>query len=129
MYRTTWHITQTPYLTLRKVLGITLATVVLLLVVGYIAFQARFLIAGPQILMTETLPLTTVNSTVTLTGTTANITRLRLNGRQIFTDQEGSFRELAALTPGINIITLEAEDRYGRLTQAVHTVVQTDSTE
>lgn len=120
------NIPNTPRITLRLGLGVTLALLVLTAIVGYIGFQARFLILGPQITVSEKLPMTTASSTVNLAGSTANITRLHLNGRQIFTDQEGYFNELVALTPGVNIITVSAEDRYGRVTQAVQTIVLTD---
>lgn len=121
------HLPDSPILTLRTVFGTLLGLLVLGAIIGYVGFQARFLIAGPQIVIPNPPPPTTASSTVVLAGETANITRLRLNGRQIFTDQDGTFSELAALTTGANIITVEAEDRYGRITQSVHTVVQTDS--
>ncbi len=120
------NVPNTPRITLRLVLSVTLALLVLTAIVGYIGFQARFLILGPQITVNEKLPMTTASSTVRLAGSTANITRLHLNGRQIFTDQEGYFDELVALTPGVNIITVSAEDRYGRVTQEVQTIVLTD---
>lgn len=94
-------------------------------IVTYIGYQARFLIAGPQITLTDVPPYVTSSSTVVLHGTTENITRLRLNGRQIFTDQYGTFAELTALTPGVNILTVSAEDRYGRTRAVQHTVVLT----
>lgn len=116
-----------PILTLRTVLGSIIGLLFISAILGYVGFQARFLIAGPQITMLDIPPLTTASSTVHFSGKTANITHLRLSGRQIFTDENGVFNETAALTPGINVITIEAQDRYGRITQAVHTVVQTDS--
>lgn len=119
-------LTNTPRITLRTVLGILFILLVLAVLIGYVGYQGRFLLVGPQIALLDAPPLSTEQNVVTFTGTTANITRLRLNGRQIFTDQNGHFDELVALTPGANIITIEAEDRYGRLTQVVHTVVQTE---
>lgn len=77
-------------------------------------FQARYLINGPQITLDEPLPIATNKRTVTLTGTTANIARIWLNDRQIFTDPEGRFAELLVLENGPTIATLRAEDRYGR---------------
>lgn len=115
-----------PLVTLRTVLGILIGLLVFTILVGYVGYQARFLLIGPQITLHDDPPLSTEQRMITLTGDTANITHLRLNGRQIFTDQDGHFNELVALTPGANIITIEAEDRYGRLTQVVRTVVQTE---
>ena len=116
----------TPRITLRTLLGILIGLLVFAVLIGYVGYQARFLIIGPQIMLHADPPLSTEQNTITFAGSTANITHLRLNGRQIFTDQDGHFSELVVLTPGVNIITIEAEDRYGRLTQVVRTVVQTE---
>lgn len=80
----------------------------------YGAFQARLFIAGPSLtLSTNTVVLHDTRVT-TLRGTARNVTAISLNDRPIFTDDEGNFREQLVLEYGYTILTLRAEDRYGR---------------
>jgi hypothetical protein len=81
----------------------------------YILFQARFLLAGPQIVLNETTPNPQIARVVVLEGKAQNIVRMTLNGRQIFTDTTGYFNEELILENGYTIATLAAEDRYGRI--------------
>jgi hypothetical protein len=81
-----------------------------------VVFQARFVIEGPQILMTSDSPIAHTDRIVTLEGKARNIVRMTLNGRQIYTDMYGNFKEAVVLENGYTIATLEAQDRYGRIT-------------
>ncbi len=51
---------------------------------------------------------------VTLEGDAANIARMSLNGRAIYTDESGHFKEEIVLENGYTTATIRAEDRYGR---------------
>ena len=112
-------------ITARTVLKYALIITALTTLLLYIAFQARFLIAGPQItLLSE--PASVQNTpTVTLTGTASNIAKITLNDRQIFTDQAGYFSEALVLENGYTIATIKAVDRYGRETSVVRSFVYT----
>lgn len=90
--------------------------------VVYALFQARFLIAGPQIAL-ETQGIVSTNRLVTIDGSARNIVRMTLNGRQIYTDADGNFSEALVLENGYTIATLEAADRYGRITRSTQTFV------
>ena len=102
-------------LTLRTVLIYGLILSLCALFVGYVLFQARFLIAGPEIHLYPTTPNPQENRVVTLEGTAENITHITLNGRQIYTNASGYFKEELILENGYTIATLQAEDRYGRV--------------
>lgn len=105
----------------RKIVQFSLIGLCLLFVVVYIAFQARFLIIGPQIFLTnEPAPLNNERRVV-LSGAAYNISRLWLNDRQIFTDAQGNFEEALILENGYTVTTLRAEDRYGRETTITRT--------
>ncbi len=93
------------------------ALVFLGLIAGYIFFQARFLVAGPQISLTEEPGIAHNSRVITLVGNAHNITHLWLNDRQIFTDENGNFREALVLENGYTIATLKARDRFGRETR------------
>jgi hypothetical protein len=109
----------------RNILQFIGLLIVFCLIVAYVAFQARFLITGPQIVL-EHEPNTQQNERlVTLSGTAFNITHLWLNDRQIFTNEEGYFSEALVLENGYTITTLRAKDRYGRETRVVRSFVYT----
>ncbi len=42
---------------------------------------------------------------------------LKLNGREIFIDKEGTFKEVMVPQPGYSITSLYAEDKFGKITE------------
>lgn len=104
----------TSSLTLRAILFYLGSFIGVLLFIIYVAFQARFILEGPRItLVNEAVSLQTERF-VTLEGDASNIVHMTLNGRQIYTDTSGHFKEALVLENGYTIATLHAEDRYGR---------------
>lgn len=102
--------------------GILLAAISLLAL--YALFQARHVILGPQItLQTDTYD--GVAATAPVHGTAENIVSLTLNGRAIYTDDQGNFDEEVVLPVGYTVITLTAEDRYGRVRHTSRGYVRT----
>lgn len=91
----------------------------------YVLFQARFLIGGPQIVLSKELPITQNERQIFLSGGAHNISRLWLNDRPIFTDIKGNFNEALVLENGYTVATLRAEDRYGRETTITRNFVYT----
>ncbi len=98
----------------RTVLYYVFLSTVALLFIAYLLFQARFILAGPQIRFTSEIASVQQERVVYLEGQAENIVRLWLNGREIYTDQAGYFKEALVLENGYTIATLSAEDRYGR---------------
>lgn len=111
--------------TLRAWLRLIVGTAIIGLIGGYIAFQARFLIQGPIIVLLEEPGVQHSARTITLKGKAENITHLWLNDRPIFTDEAGYFTEALVLENGYTITTLRARDRYGRETRVVRPFVYT----
>lgn len=114
-----------PNLELRSVLKVIILVVFLGITFAYVAFQARFLITGPQIVLSNEPETHQNERVVTLEGKAFNITRLWLNDRQIFTDENGYFKEALVLENGYTITTLRARDRYDRETRVVRSFVYT----
>jgi hypothetical protein len=115
----------TSTLTLRTIVRYALAIILVTVLIAYIIFQARFLIQGPTITLTNE-PSSVENShTVTLTGQARNIAKITLNDRPKFTDTSGYFSEALVLENGYTIATITATDRYGRETRVVRTFVYT----
>ena len=111
--------------TFRNAVIITLIAAMLGLILLYILFQARFLLAGPQISMIDEPESIQNSQVVKLRGHARNITRISLNGRQIFTDKAGYFDEALVLENGYTIATIQATDRYGRQASIVKQFVYT----
>ncbi len=86
-------------------------------IVGYASFQFQDWWAGPTVrIMSPQDGQTMTEPVVEITGTAQRIAYLSLNGRQIYTDPQGEFQEQLVLSPGYNIITLSAEDKFNRTT-------------
>ncbi len=93
-------------------------TILGLILVLYIIFQARFLILGPQIsINTPEDAQEVLDPVLVINGKAKNVAWLSLNGRQIFTDENGLWSEKLLLSPGTSIMTLTAHDRFGRQSQ------------
>lgn len=106
--------------TILKFVGLSIG---LLLILAYLVFQARFLIMGPQIILTEIPNIQQNQRAVFLVGETHNISHFWLNDRPIYTDAKGKFKETLILENGYTIATLRAEDRYGRETTVVQPLI------
>ncbi|MEM9336956.1 MAG: hypothetical protein AAGA35_03820 [Patescibacteria group bacterium] len=112
-----------PTISLRSLLiygGIAILCTIIAL---YALFQARFIIVGPVITLSSEPAVEQNTRIVLLSGNARSITNLTLNGRQIFTDEQGNFEEALILENGYTIATLEAVDRYGRNTRVVRPFV------
>lgn len=83
---------------------------------AYGVWQARFLIVGPAITVSEPPSIVQNDRTVMVSGTAKNATGLFLNGRPIVTDQSGAFTEAVILENGHTVVSIDAHDRYGRAT-------------
>jgi hypothetical protein len=90
---------------------------------SYTYFQARNLIHGPSIDLYGELGTVQSERAVTLKGNARNVVVLRLNGREIHTDEHGDFSEALVLENGYTIMSFEAEDRYGRNTTLTRTFI------
>lgn len=52
---------------------------------------------------------------------------LSLNGREIFIDKKGNFSESIAVLPGFSVITLSAEDKFGKTAEKKFEMVKEES--
>ncbi len=98
-------------LTLKHWLSIAFAT----LVVAYGLYQSRTIARGPSLAVSTPANGAQLDQPlIVVSGRAERIARLYLNGTPIFTDAGGNFREKLLLAPGYSMITLGAEDRFGR---------------
>ena len=84
----------------------------------YSLFQARFLIIGPRVSVTTPRDGSIADTdVVTMQGVAKNAAWLSLNGRQIFTDEDGNWSEKLVISEGQSVMTVQAKDRFGRETE------------
>lgn len=97
-------------------------------ILGYTLFQMQNVITGPVITIAAPQNGAEVDRALSIVeGTTRNITAISINGRNISVDEHGTFSEKLLLSPGYNIITLHAEDKFGRTTEKTLELIYTPS--
>jgi hypothetical protein len=100
---------------LRGLLKIWIALLAILVIIGYGTFRAKNLALGPSVeILSPQNGVTVDDPLIEVRGTAKNISFLSLNGNKIFTDESGAYDEKILLATGYNIVTLKAEDRFGR---------------
>ena len=84
-------------------------------VVLYAYNQSKNFLRGPQVTIINPLDGERFyNPLITIEGTALNISKLELNGMQIYIDERGHFKEELLLQDGYNIITIQAYDKFKR---------------
>lgn len=107
----------------RKILYIVITVLVLGLILGYGLFQARKVIAGPEIKVTSIENDAIVSGpTVEIKGYATNVAFLYLDGKQIYTNDSGVFDEVTIVATGTNVLELEAKDKFGREVDKILTI-------
>jgi len=103
---------------LRRVLQTALGVGLAVLIIIYAGYKFQDFWRGPTITISHPQNGASFEDpVVTLTGTAKRIAHLSLNGKQIYTDPSGTFEETLLLSPGHNIITISAEDKFSRETE------------
>lgn len=92
-----------------------IAFLVVTVILTYSGFKFKNLIYGPDIVLYSPSDGSSLNSElINIKGRADRITQIYLNGRKIFTDQEGNFEEPLLLSNGYNFFELKAKDKFGR---------------
>lgn len=94
---------------------IALIATAAVLIVIYAYLQSREFLRGPQVVITSPADGSVfTESLVTVEGVASNVSIISLNDAPIFIDQSGHFREKLLLQSGYNILTVSAQDRFGK---------------
>ena len=95
----------------------SLVVFVVLVVLVYGLFEARQLIAGPELTIISPINGSATSSpAVYIEGVARNISFLTINDTPAYTDEEGHFYEVLTPPPGYTMVTVAATDRFGRAT-------------
>ncbi len=97
------------------ILGASISVIAFVAIGAFSYVRSKNLLIGPQINIHEPQNGAIFRGPpIQISGIAKNIARINLNGAQIFTDSLGNFKEELLLLPGYNILTVEAEDRFGK---------------
>lgn len=89
-----------------------------LIILAYSIFQAWKIVTGPVItIYSPTNGATYTEALIEIEGRAKNIAYLNLNGKPIFTDKTGYFKEKVLLSSGYNIIKIDASDKFKKYTE------------
>ena len=104
--------TRTSLQRLLKLIGVGL---VALAIVAFAVWRSLSYVRGPLIVVIEPSNGSMINErSVMIRGHIERATNLLLNGNKTNIDEQGQFSEVAIIFPGVNLITLKAEDQFGR---------------
>lgn len=110
--------------TTKRIIGIVLTTLIVILVGFYAYWQSKDYIEGSRITFLEPKDGSSVQTeAVIIEGNAKNIAYISLNDSPIFVDSKGDFREKILLLDGYNIISVKAQDRFGKKTEKNISVV------
>jgi hypothetical protein len=65
---------------------------------------------------------------IEITGKAKNAVYVALDGREIFIDKDGTFKERVALLPGLGVVTINAEDKFGKTSQKKFELMYAENT-
>lgn len=120
------HFLKRPLLVTPKRLSLVLAIMVIGLIFGYFWHQISYLINPPSIKITQPIPdFATQARSVEISGQTESDVYLTVNGKEIYVDKKGNFSSVVGLESGLNILRIEARDRFGKTTTIIRRVMVT----
>ncbi len=97
----------------KKTVVLLIAGIVLF--IGYTLFEARRYLSGPSITIISPQDGDHfMHPFVTISGVIKNASFITLNGRRVFTDEEGRFTEALLLPMGYTVLVITAKDRFNR---------------
>lgn len=115
-------------ISIKKYLRIGLFSGLFIFIIFYTIIETKTLARGVDIVLTGIQNGQVFEEDlVILSGAAKHANHLTLNGRPIPIDKENNFTEELLLSPGYNIITLEALDRFDKKTLKVYEVFYKES--
>lgn len=108
-----------------KTIKTTLLVLLFVFIAGYTVFNTKLIIRGVNLVV---LGIENGESykkgSLDITGNANKARHLLVNGRELNITQEGDFSDTLVLLPGYNIITVSAEDRFGKITKKTFEVIR-----
>ncbi len=106
-----------------------LIVLLFLFIILYAHSRTAFLSQGVSLSVENLENGQTIPSRVlTLEGTAKRAVMITVNNREVLIDEKGGFKDTIILYPGINILTIEAKDKFDNYKQLQYTVWHTSET-
>ncbi len=98
---------------------------ILFLVAGYFFYQLHFLLSPPSLKILEPVATDFITDSITAVfkGQTEPGAKLTINGQQSYIDKDGNFEQMINLVQGLNIIKVEAINRFGKSSSEVRRIM------
>lgn len=116
-------VTRTTVIRSFRAMGVVIA---ICIIVAYAIWRSLNYARGPMIVVFEPKNGSSIaSSTVIVSGRAERVNRLSVNGQAISVDERGAFKERIVIFPGLNKLTLSADDQFGRSTKLTLDLVGT----
>lgn len=87
-------------------------------------YQLKNYFRGPEIILNNLKEWNlTNNDFFEINGSAKNISDFFLNGRKVFMNGNGDFKENLVLAPGLNILQIKADDKFGNKIEKYYYVI------
>ena len=107
-----------------KTLTFIAGLLIVILVAGYLAYQLDILISPPKLLVSEPSDnITTDKFIITLKGQVTPGVKLTINGQETSIDRSGNFEQEVNLNQGLNVIHVEAVNRFEKKTSVTREIL------
>lgn len=108
---------------IKKYLGFSILGALFVFIVTYSVFQTRSLTKGVDLLVDGITDGEIFDGNILkLSGKATHAKHITINDREILIDKDDNFKEELVLSPGYNIITIEAEDKFDKKTDMTYRV-------
>lgn len=99
--------------------------ILFLIAVGwYFWKELCFLIKPPELEVSQPPTDITVNQeNFEIIGRTNSVAYLTVNGEEVYIDKEGNFKKEISLVSGLNIIKIEAKNRFGKTNTIIRRII------
>lgn len=107
-----------------RIIKITSLIIVVVIIVAYGVSRSLNYARGPKIdIYNPANGTVATSSMIEIVGRVERAHNLFLNGHPVTVDEQGNFKENILVFKGINIITMRADDQFGRNTEITRTLV------
>lgn len=113
-----------PFLVTPKKLTLILALLAICLIFGFFWNQVSYLLYPPFIELEKPASNFTITDyAIEVVGQTEPSASLTINGKEVLVNKEGYFNSKITLESGLNMLTIEAKDKFGRTNTLIRKIM------
>ena len=112
------------FFSIPKVFKITAILFAIFICVVYIGFYLNNLISPPKLIIFNPGADMSVNKNkIEINGQVENDANIKINGKDVLANKDGSFSEVIYLKDGLNTVLIEAQKKYSKKTKAIRNIL------